>query len=128
MSNAKETHKQHAATKGQTTAAPNERSKRVSLVTSHYSQHSQSSNDIPRLTGNTPTHIQTWEQQNRVRINSGGALSTLYPVKNNTTPPTSSTLNSGGGRRILPSPATNKVGYCRSSLLLVLFGSCWSVL
>ena len=111
MSNAKETiSQQHAATKSHT-AAPLERSKRVSLVTSIYS-HSQSSNDIPRISGNAPTHLQTWEQQNRVRINSGGALSTLYPVKTNTTTAaTSSSTSSGTPRRILPSPATNKVWF-----------------
>ena len=111
MSNAKETVSQHhAATKSQT-AAPLERSKRVSLVTSIYSHHSQSSNDIPRISGNAPPHLQTWEQQNRVRINSGGALSTLYPVKTNTSTATSSTSSSGLGRRILPSPASNKVSF-----------------
>jgi hypothetical protein len=108
MSNAKETiSQQHAATKSHT-AAPLERSKRVSLVTSIYS-HSQSSNDIPRISGNATTHLQTWEQQNRVRINSGGALSTLYPAKTNTTTATSSSTSSATPRRILPSPASNKV-------------------
>lgn len=107
MSNAKET-TSYAATKSQT-AAQLERSKRVSIATSVYSQHSQSTNDIPRITGNAPTHFQTWEQQNRVRINSGGALSTLYPAKPPTTAATTPTSNSGGARRILPSPASNKV-------------------
>ena len=107
MSNAKET-TSYAATKSQT-AAQLERSKRVSIATSVYSQHSQSTNDIPRITGNAPAHFQTWEQQNRVRINSGGALSTLYPAKPPTTAATTPTSNSGGARRILPSPASNKV-------------------
>ena len=107
MSNAKET-TSYAATKSQT-AAQLERSKRVSIATSVYSQHSQSTNDIPRITGNAPTHLQTWEQQNRVRINSGGALSTLYPAKPPTTTATTPTSNSGAARRILPSPASNKV-------------------
>ena len=114
MSNAKEIiskQQQHAATKNQTAASPLERSKRVSLVTSIYSHHSQSTNDIPKISGNTPTHLQTWEHQNRVRINSGsqGALSQLYPVKTTAVTSTSSTSSSGLGRRILPSPASNKV-------------------
>ena len=111
MSNAKEIiskQQQHAATKNQTAASPLERSKRVSLVTSIYSHHSQSTNDIPKISGNAPAHLQTWEHQNRVRINSGsqGALSQLYPVK---TTAATSTSSSGPGRRILPSPASNKV-------------------
>ena len=114
MSNAKEIiskQQQHAATKNQTAASPLERSKRVSLVTSIYSHHSQSTNDIPKISGNAPTHLQTWEHQNRVRINSGsqGALSQLYPVKTTAATSTSSTSSSGPGRRILPSPASNKV-------------------
>ena len=118
MSNAKET-TSYAATKSQT-AAQLERSKRVSIATSVYSQHSQSTNDIPRITGNAPTHLQTWEQQNRVRINSGGALSTLYPAKPPTTTATTPTSNSGAARRILPSPASNKV---ISVLLKIYFQS-----
>ena len=113
MSNVKETTTQHGTTKGQTAVL--ERSKRVSLVTSIYS-HSQSSNDLPRLTGNVPSHLQTWEQQghNRIRINSGGDVSTrsnLHPAIANTTAVTTSASTSGAARRILPSPATNKVRF-----------------
>ena len=112
MSNAKEIiskQQQHAATKNQTAASPLERSKRVSLVTSIYSHHSQSTSDIPKISGNAPAHLQTWEHQNRVRINSGGALSQLYPAKSSAATSTSSTNTSGPGRRILPSPGSNKV-------------------
>ena len=124
MSNAKEIiskQQQHAATKNQTAASPLERSKRVSLVTSIYSHHSQSTNDIPKISGNAPTHLQTWEHQNRVRINSGGALSQLYPVKTTATTSTSSTPSSGPGRRILPSPASNKVCFHGTVVIKNLF-------
>ena len=129
MSSVKETNsRQHGTTRGQTAAL--DRSKRVSLVSSIYS-HSQSSNDITRLSGNIPTHLHTWEQQghNRIRISSGGdvsARSTAQPVITNTLTTTSSTTTSGAARRILPSPASNKVFFKFSILITPQYFMCIS--
>ena len=113
MSNVKETILQYGSTKGQTGAT--ERAKRVSVVTSIYS-HSQSSNDISRLGVNVGSPLQTGAKQlenNRLRFNSGGDLSArtnIYTaVTNSITTTTSGAGSSGSARRLLPSPASNKV-------------------
>ena len=114
MSNAKETILQYGSTKGQTGAT--ERAKRVSVVTSIYS-HSQSSNDISRLGVNVGSPLQSVDKQqlvnSRLRFTSGGDLSArtnVYTAVTNSVTTTTSTAGiSGSARRLLPSPASNKV-------------------